>query len=129
MPYLIYDYVNHQGQNEFKDWTVGLQKAQRAKLNEKIDKLEIYGDSLHPEMLTGTSVAGLKKLRAKGSVQLRPLLCNGPINVKGEYTLLMGAKEIGNKWFPKHAPTIANTKKQAVINDPVNRRVKHERIF
>lgn len=129
MTYLIYDYVNHEGQNEFKQWLEDLEKPQRAKLNEKIDKLELYGDGLHPEMLTGTAVAGIKKLRVKGNVQLRPLLCNGPINVKIEYTMLMGAKEIGSKWVPKNAPTIANTKKQTVINDPANRRVKHERIL
>lgn len=89
----------------------------------------LYGDALHPEMLTGTSVAGIKKLRVKGNVQLRPLLCNGPINVEKEYTLLMGAKEIGSKWVPKSAPTLANTKKQAVINDPNDRRIKHERVL
>lgn len=129
MPYSIFDYVNHQGQNEFKDWTTGLEKPQRIKLNEKLDKLMLYGDALHPEMLTGTSVAGIKKLRVKGNVQLRPLLCNGPINVEKEYTLLMGAKEIGSKWVPKSAPTLANTKKQAVINDPNDRRIKHERVL
>lgn len=129
MPYLIFDYVNHQGQNEFKEWTSGLEKPQRAKLNEKLDKLELYGDTLHPEMLTGTGVAGIKKIRTKGNVQLRPLLCNGPINVKNEYTLLMGAKEIGNKWVPRNAPTLAKTKKQEVIDDPINRRIRHERVL
>lgn len=129
MPYLIFDYVNLQGVNEFKQWTTDLEKAQRAKLNEKIDKLEIYGDALYPEMLTGTPVAGISKLRAKGNVQLRPLLCKGPVDVSKEYTLLMGAKEVGSKWVPKGAPQSANTKKQAVIADPENRRKKHERVL
>ena len=51
MSFLIYDYVNHHGQNEFKKWTVRLQKVQRGKLNEKIDKLELYGDALYPDYL------------------------------------------------------------------------------
>jgi hypothetical protein len=129
MPYQIFDYVNHQGVNEFKEWTKTLEKPQRAKLNEKLDKLEIYGDELYPEMLTGTPIAGISKLRAKGNVQLRPLLCKGPVDVNKEYTLLMGAKEVGSKWVPKGAPATANTKKQLVIADPENRRKKHERVL
>lgn len=128
MPYSIYDYVNQSGQNEFKEWTTGLENVQRGKLNEKLDKLYLYGDILHPEMLTGTSVPGIKKIRGRGNVQLRPLLCNGPIDVKKEYTLLMGAKEIGSKWVPKDAPSLAKTKKEAVIKDPTHRRTKHERV-
>lgn len=129
MPYLLFDYVNHQGVNEFKEWTGSLEKPQLAKLNEKIDKLEIYGDSLYPEMLTGTPVAGISKLRIKGNVQLRPLLCKGPVDVDKEYTLLKGAKEVGSKWVPKNAPNTANTRKQSVIADPEHRRKKHERIL
>lgn len=129
MPFLIYDYVNDQRQNEFKDWTSGLEKKQRGKLNEKLDKLALYGDALHPEMLTGTGVPGIKKIRSRGNVQLRPLLCNGPVDIKKEYTLLMGAKEIGNKWVPKDAPSDAKEKKAEVIKDPINRRIKHERIL
>lgn len=129
MPFSIYDYVNHQGQNELKDWASGLEKKQRVKLNEKLDKLALYGDALHPEMLTGTSVAGIKKLRSRGNVQLRPLLCNGPINMKQEYTLLMGAKEVGDKWVPKSAPLTAKSNKEEVIKDPINRRTKHERVL
>ncbi|MDD2776769.1 MAG: hypothetical protein PHU06_12500 [Gallionella sp.] len=129
MHHTLYDYVNLQGENEFKKWTEGLEKPHRAKLNEKLDKLMLYGDALHPEMLSGTNVAGIKKIRAKGNVQLRPLLCNGPINIKNEYTLLMGAKEIGGKWAPKDAPSLADTKKQSVISDPNNRRVNHERVL
>lgn len=126
MPFQIYDFVNIDGLNEFREWTLTLEKNQCAKLNEKIDKLMIYGDALHPEMLTGTGVAGIKKLRCRGNVQLRPLLCNGPINIFLEYTMLMGAKEVGGKWVPKGAPTSANDKKAEVINNPNSRRMKHE---
>lgn len=129
MPFQIYDFVNSDGLNEFREWTSDLQKPQRAKLNEKIDKLMLYGDLLHPEMLTGTSIAGIKKLRCRGKVQLRPLLCNGPINIFLEYTMLMGAKEIGDKWVPKGAPSSANNKKTEVINDPINRRIEHEEVL
>ncbi|MDP1638145.1 MAG: hypothetical protein Q8K74_10720 [Candidatus Nitrotoga sp.] len=106
-----------------------LEKRQLAKLNEKLDKLELYGDALYPDMLTGTPVAGISKIRARGNVQLRPLLCKGPVDITKEYTLLMGAKEIGNKWKPENAPTIANGKKKMIIEDSKNRRIKHERVL
>ncbi len=128
MPFTLYDYVSANGTNEFKSWTEGLEKEQRAKLNEKLDKLSQHGDDLHPHMLTDTDVPGVKKLRVRGKVQLRPLLCNGPINVRDEYTLLMGAKEVGDKWVPKNAPSAANSRKQEVRADPDNRRKRHERV-
>jgi len=129
MPFILYDYVNEDGLNEFQEWTLGLEKPHRAKLNERLDKLAIYGDVLHPEMLSGTEVPGIKKIRCRGNVQLRPLLCNGPINIKREYTLLMGAKEVGSKWVPRNAPSQADKKKTEVINDPINRRIEHENVL
>lgn len=128
MLFTLYDYVNAQGKNEFKEWTENLQKTQRAKLNEKLDKLIKHGDELFPNMLTGTETPGILKLRIKGNVQLRPLLCKGPVDIDSEYTLLMGAKEIGGKWSPKNAPSTANDKKCEVVADPGNRRKKHERV-
>ena len=128
MAFALYDYVNQHGDNEFKAWMEGLQKVQLAKLNERFDKLMQYGDALHPHMLTDTHVPGIQKLRIRGNVQLRPLLCKGPVKVNSEYTLLMGAKEIGNKWSPKNAPALAQAKKTVVITDPNNRRTPHERV-
>jgi len=128
MPPLLYDFVNSHSENEFKEWTQNLQKTQRAKLNEKLDKLEIYGDELHPEVLTGTPIAGISKLRIRGNVQLRPMLCKGPVDVGNEYTLLMGAKEVGGKLVPKDAPSKAGANKNEVIANPLKRRRKHERV-
>lgn len=127
MKYTIHDYVNGKGVNEFNTWAQGLQKAEKAKLREKLDKLILHGDDLHPQMLTDTPVPGIQKLRVHGPVQLRPLLCKGPVNVSVEYTMLKGAKEVGNKWSPKNAPTTADGNKNEIISDPVNRRKKHER--
>lgn len=129
MPFLIYDFVNSNGQNEFKKWTVDLQKKQRIKLNEKIDKLELYGAALYPQMLSGTSVAGIQKLRVRGNVELRPLLCHGPVDVKNEFTLLMGAKEVEDELVPKNAASIADRKKSEVIKEPTKRRTEHEKVL
>lgn len=128
MAFVLYNYLSATGTNEFKEWTEGLQSKERGKLNEKIDKLEQHGDALYPHMLAGTSVAGIQKLRVQGPVKLRPLLCKGPVSVATEYTLLMGAKEVGNKWTPKKAPEQADAKKSDVATSPATRRKLHERV-
>ncbi|MBK8605015.1 MAG: hypothetical protein IPN87_18815 [Saprospiraceae bacterium] len=125
----IYDYVNKNGVNEFKGWTNNLQKTQRAKLNEKLDKLKMNGDSLMPQLLSDSDTPGIKKLRIKAdNVQLRPLLCNGPVNYELEYTLLMGAIEKDWKLIPQDATDKANRKRLEVVSDPDNRRKEHERV-
>lgn len=128
MTFKLFNYINDGGENEFKTWTAGLEKIQRAKLNEKIDKLHLHGDALHPHMLSDTEVPGIQKLRVQGGVKLRPLLCKGPVLIKSEYTFLKGAKEIGSKWSPKNAPRTADSHKIEVANNPVHRRKDHENI-
>lgn len=128
MAFTLYDFLSESGNNEFKEWTENLQSKERAKLNEKLDKLQEHGDTLYPLMLTGTDVAGIQKLRVQGGVKLRPLLCKGPVDIASEYTLLMGAKEIGDKWVPKDAPKKANDKKAEVAANPLGRRKLHERV-
>lgn len=128
MSYSLHDYVNRKGENEFKEWTASLQKVQRAKLNERLDKLALHGEELVPGVLTDTHVAGIRKLRVRGNVQLRPLLCNGPVSVGKEYTLLMGATEKDDEWQPKKAPEAAVAIKNEVKKDPKTRRKNHERV-
>jgi len=128
MAYRLFDYVNPAGINEFKAWTEGLEKVQRAKLNERLDKLEQHGDGLLPQVLSPTHVAGILKLRVHGNVQLRPLLCRGPVRVRHEFTLLMGAKEIGDKWSPLDAPERAEHKKNEIKANPERGRRDHERV-
>lgn len=127
MTYELFDYVDGQGRNVFKAWTEGLQKAERAKLNAKLDMLRMHGTGLFPNPLTGTGTAGIQKLRVRGKVELRPLLCLGPLNVEGEFTLLMGATERDSKLVPQNADQTANTYKTAILADP-NRRIEHERV-
>lgn len=128
MSFSLYDYVNQKGENAFKEWAEGLQKVERAKLNERLDKLALNGESLLPLMLSDTNVPGIRKLKIKGKVQLRPLLCRGPVDVHSEYTMLLGAIEKGDAWLPKRAPETALTLKNDVINDPTSKRKKHERV-
>ncbi|WMP15654.1 hypothetical protein [Thiothrix lacustris] len=128
MPYTLYYFVNDRGEDEFEAWRVGLEKKVRAKLDQKLDSLEMNGDKLIPNTLTDTPVSDIKKLRVHGNVQLRPLLCKGPIHHEKEYTFLLGAKEKDSKFVPKNALELAEKNKNKVISEPDNRRKKRERI-
>lgn len=128
MKFKLFDYCNHAGNNEFKAWTQSLQLVQRGKLNAKLDMLGMLGDGLLPVILTGTDTPGILKLRIKGNVQLRPMLCKGPVDVDGEFSLLIGAIEVGSKLKPLNADVIAGERKEEIRRYPDNRRVKHERV-
>ena len=123
----LYDYRDDKGNNIIKAWTNGLQKVQRGKLNARLDMLEKSGPDLFPQILTGTKSPGISKLRVKGNVQLRPMLCDGPINIGKEYTLLLGAIEKDSKLIPKNADKKADSNKKDIMKDD-NRRTTHERI-
>lgn len=130
MLFPLYDYVNIQGRNEFKVWSSRLQKTELAKLNERINKLEIYGESLYPDLPTDSEIPGILKIRITAArVQLRPLLCRGPVNVGKEYTFLFGAKEKGSKWLPPNAPATAQQNRTIITASPQARRTKHERVI
>ena len=126
MPYTLYDFVDLNETNEFRTWMDNLQPDQLGKLEQKLDMLTLHGEALVPHTLTDSPVPGIRKLRIHGNVQLRPLLCNGPIDHHNEYTLLFGAKEIGGRWSPRNAPSKAQERKDQVIQSPGERRKPHE---
>lgn len=127
MAFTLFDYIDAHGANDFAAWSRELQKPQRAKLNAKIDMLRMYGEELVPHVLTDTPVPGIRKLRVKGNVQLRPLLCRGPHNSDSEYTFLMGATERDGDFDPLDAPETADARRAAVAGD-IRRRCDHERV-
>ncbi|MSS75327.1 MAG: hypothetical protein EXR90_00065 [Methyloglobulus sp.] len=124
--FILFDYTDANGKNDIKEWALGLEKRERAKLNAKLDMLAKPGSDLFPQVLTGTPAPGILKLRVKGKVQLRPMLCKGSIDEK-EFTLLIGAKERGSQFVPEKADEKANIRKQIIIENP-SRRCSHERI-
>jgi len=127
MSYNLFDYFNSNNENLIAKWTKTLQKNDRGKLNAKLDMLALKGTELFPHILTGTPTSGILKLRVKGNVQLRPMLCNGPINNDREFTLLIGAVERDSNLVPSEADEKANKIKSIIIKDH-NRRCAHERI-
>ena len=127
MAFLLYDYKNRLGLNEIESWISSLQKKERVKLEQKLDMLHMHGDDLLPNTLSATNEPGILKLRIHGNVQLRPLLCRGPVQIDKEFTLLLGAKEVGSVLRPKNAEQTAVFRKGEVTLDPANRRVRNER--
>ena len=128
MTFQLFDYCCPDGTNEFKAWTQELQSKERGKLDAKLDMLHRMGIGLLPQVLTGTDVPGIFKLRAKGNVHLRPMLCQGPIEIDREFSFLIGAIEVGGKLKPSNAAEIAADRKEEIRQDPDNRRVRHERV-
>lgn len=124
--YAIYDYVHPSEGNLVKAWSIRLQKKERAKLNARIDALAMHGPELIPGSLSATGVPNIFKLRIKGQVQLRPMICEGP-GTEPAYTLLLGAVEISSKYEPANAPEKAAQIRKDLLAHP-ERRVKHERI-
>jgi hypothetical protein len=125
--FTLFDYVDENGCNDIKGWTNNLQKVERAKLNAKLDMLALHGPELFPHVLTDTPTPGIQKLRVKGKVQLRPMLCKGPIDNEKEYTLLIGATERDFSLVPDKADQKADQRKQIIIKNH-KRRCSHERI-
>jgi hypothetical protein len=78
-------------------------KREIGQLNQKIDMLEINGPGLPPQLLAGPikskrkpkMVSHIYKLRLNGDRALRPMLCKGPIEMEREFTMLIGAIEVG----------------------------------
>jgi hypothetical protein len=123
----IYDYIHPVDGNLMKKWSAGLQKKERAKLNSKIDALEMHGADLIPGILSPTGVPNIFKLRVKGKVQLRPLVCEGPGHGKLAFTFLLGAKEISSEYDPANALEMAEEIRNELLVHP-ERRTKHERV-
>ena len=126
----IYDYVDLNGRNDFKAWSRELQSPDLARLNRKLKMLEDNGSDLGPKLLAGPlkGFAHIYKLRVRGTVELRPLLCKGPVDNDREFTLLKGAYEVGSDWVPSSARQDAVARREEVIGDAENRRCRHIKV-
>jgi hypothetical protein len=79
-----------------------ISERDRGQLVAKMDMLALYGHELPPGLLAGPikSKRNRKlqshtyKLVIHGDKMLRPFLCKGPIDMEGEYTMLLGAIEV-----------------------------------
>lgn len=123
----IYDHVDRDGSNTIAAWTRGLESVQRKLLRSKLDMLAQAGPDLPAQLLANLG-GHIYKLKVKGNVQLRPMLCKGPVENETEFTILLGAVEVGGRLQPADAAEIAAEIRNQIIADPNNRRCEHERI-
>ena len=127
MAWLLYDYRDQRGTNPVREWCEQLQKADLARMNQRIDLLGEKGKDFCPGLagpLHGSP--HLYKIKINGSVAARLLICKGPIRMETEYTLLLGAFEKDDE-LPEGALRTAESYRQAIILNPRDRRGPHER--
>jgi len=133
---LLWDYLHGLGRNEMQAWAKKekLGVRERAQLNQKLDMLAQIGfdTACHLEFLAGTSgeFNQVYKLVVKSQRMLRPMLCRGPIDPKGEVTLLCGAIEKDFKLVPPAAAEQAERNRRQVIGADaagITKRIDHER--
>ena len=130
----VFDAVDGNGTSLLASWLrkERITKRDIGQLNQKIDLLGSAGPSLPPKLLAGPIkskknkklVSHIYKLIIHGDRMLRPFLCKGPIHMDCEYTMLIGAIEVGNVLDTDAAEGEAVRKK--IIADPKLRKT-HER--
>ena len=95
-------FVSSRKKNIFAEWLHGLPPKVRAKIKTRLKYLETTKtwQTQHCKKLQGYE--GLYEIRIIfQSDQYRPIGCFGPNN--GEFTILIGAIEKGNKFTPRNA--------------------------
>ena len=105
MNWNIFDAVDKNNASNIAVWLTKekITKRDIGQLNQKIDMLEKHGPDLPPKLLAGPIkskrnkklVSHIYKLIIHGDRMLRPMLCKGPIDVRNEFTMLLGAIEVG----------------------------------
>jgi hypothetical protein len=128
MRWKVYCFLSQRGRNVIREWLdeekVSVQ--QRADFQLKIQLLEQGGPDLVPGFISETPVApDIYKAKIKGNkgkVQLRPMLCKGPFDMRREFTFLIGAIEKDRVLVPKNCKEKAQENRSILIACPDRRR-------
>lgn len=128
--YSLYDYADADNDNLILRWLEDdkITRRDRAKLNAKLDHLVRMDFNL----AIGTNMLAkvyknVLKLKVHGEVQLRPMLCRGPIDDASEYTLLVGAVETGGRLPESVMIESAKRRGQILAHKGTKHRCMHER--
>jgi putative component of toxin-antitoxin plasmid stabilization module len=118
------DYLTERGENDIRHWLDGLSKKARIKIDRRIRYLEnvqyFHREPQYIKQLSGYE--GIYEIRVVfGGDQYRPLGCYGPH--EGEFTLLIGAMEQGDRFVPRDAPDLALQRKAIILSDRSRTRV------
>jgi len=131
MAWRIYEHTDADGHSSIGNWLIeqAVTERDRGQLVMKMDLLAKHGADLPPKLLAGPikskrnpkMQSHIYKLRINGDKALRPLLCRGPIDMDGEYTMLCGAIEL-NSVLDTDAED-AEIRRQEIIANPNRRRL------
>jgi hypothetical protein len=130
MARLLWDFLDNRGFNVINVWGLAQTKRDRGMLNQRFDRLVQvdFALAVGSKLLAGPIHKHVYKMQIHGEVQLRPMLCKGPIKNDDEYTLLLGASERNGKLVPLSAKSDAENNRATVLASPLTRRKAHERI-
>jgi hypothetical protein len=127
----IYEYLTLQGRSTIGDWLdmTGASERDRGRLVMKMDMLAMHGPNLPPGLLAGPIrskrnkkvQSHIYKLIVHGDKMLRPFLCKGPLDMDGEFTMLLGAIEVNFKLDEDIED--AEKRRAEIIADPSRRRL------
>ncbi len=126
----VFEWIDEKGVGVVSGWK--LQTAQRTRLEAKLDMLlraTIHPDtriaSLPPDLLVGPGFNGqpfIYKLKARGNVQLRPMVCLGPFELT-DWTILYPATEKQFELIPADAADKAEERRKVLLANPGRRRL------
>lgn len=112
------DYLSERGDNEIRLWLDSLSKKARIKIDRRIRYLENI-EHFHREPQYIKQLVGYESIYEIRVVfsgdQYRPLGCYGP--EQGQFTLLIGAFEVGDRFDPRNAPEIAVQRRAIILAD------------
>ncbi len=126
----IYEYLEKDGLSTIKHWLrhEAVSQRDRGQLVAKMDMLAMHGTTLMSGLLAGpikskkqpkNFQSHIYKLVIHGDRMLRPMLCRGPIDMDGEFTMLIGAIEVGGKLNVD--ATEAEARRQEILKDSKRR--------
>lgn len=128
--YALWDFITERGRSILAEWVKDdrLSSRDKAILNGRIDKLAKidFDQAIGTKLLNGPIYKHVYKMKLKGDVMLRPMLCRGPVDIEAEYTFLLGAVEIGGK-LPKGSKEKAEQNRGTILDDHSRRR-EHEKL-
>jgi hypothetical protein len=126
----VYEWIDENGVGVVTGWR--LQTAQRTRLDAKIDMLvKAVVDpvtrkaDLPPNLLAGPGVYGqpfIYKLKARGNVQLRPMICLGPFD-QTDWTILFPSTEKSGDIVPSNAADLAEIRRREILANRTRRRL------
>lgn len=122
MPFPLYDFTDEHGVSVIAEWRKGLTSRSKGQLDSKINMLATSGMDLPPKLLAGPikKTQHIYKLVIHADVMLRPMLCKGPFDMEGEFTLLLGAVEVQWKLIPD--PKVAVANRETLLRDRKRRK-------